>query len=132
MAILTGVPVADKDASTEVAVGSHVKWVYCEINFSAETTTAVKTVHWTVRMVMPGQSASVPTQFYNIDRSFVLKRGMEMLVRDQSTLIKRIFVIKIPKVYQRIKEGQQLEFEYVSSSSNTQNTCGIFIYREQY
>ncbi len=130
--IATAVPVGDKDASNEVAVGSHVKWVYCELNFSAETTTAVKTVHWTIRMVMPGMSPSIPTQFYAIDRSYILKRGMEMLVREQATLIKRIFVVRIPKIYQRMKEGQKLEFEYVASSSNTQNTCGVFIYREQY
>ncbi len=130
--ILTAVQVADKDASTEVSVGSHVKWVFVELNFSAEGTAVTKTVQWTIRMVMPGQTASLPTQFYAIDRSYVLKRGMEMLVKDTSTLIKRVFVVKIPRIYQRMKEGQVLELEYISSSTNTQNTCGVFIYREQY
>ncbi len=124
--------VGAKTATTDVAVGSHVKWLYCEINFSAETITVAKTVHWTIRMVMPGQVASVPSAMYQADRSFVLKRGMEMLPKDVSTVYKRIFVVNIPRIYQRIKQGQVLEFEYVASSTNTQNTCGIFIFREIY
>ena len=130
--IATAVQSADKDNSTEVELGSHIKWVYCEINFSAETITVAKTVHWTVRMVPPAASPSVPSQFYQIDRSYVLKRGMEMLPKDLSTVYKRIFVVKIPRAYQRMKQGQKLEFEYVASSTNTMNTCGFFIYKEIY
>ncbi len=131
--LATAVPVADKDNSTEVAVGSHIKWIYCEINFAPETITVAKTVHWTIRMVPPAvTAASSPSQLYQIDRSYVLKRGMEMLVKDVSTVYKRIFVVKIPRAYQRMKQNQKLEFEYVASSANTMNACGIFIYKEIY
>ncbi len=130
--IYTGVDVGAKVGATDCAVGSHVRWVYCEVNFSAETLTVPKTVHWTVRIVVPGQVASTPTQFYANDRSFVLKRGMEMLPKDTGTVYKRIFVVKIPRIYQRVKQGQVLEFEYVSSSANTMNACGIFIFKEIY
>jgi len=130
--IYTGVDVGAKTATQDVAVGSHVRWLYCEINFGAQVITNPKTVHWTIRIVAPGQVASIPTQFYSTDRSYVLKRGMEMLPKDVGTVYKRIFVVKIPKGYQRVKQGQVLEFEYVSSSSETMNACGIFIFREQY
>ncbi len=121
-----------KDNTAEVSIGCHIKWLYCEINFAAQVITNPKTVNWTIRMVMPGQSPSVPTQLYAIDRSYVLKRGMEMLPKDVGTVYKRMFVVKIPRVYQRMKEGQKLEFEYVASSSETMNTCGIFIFKEIY
>ncbi len=130
--LYTGVSVGDKDTAIEVAVGSHVRWVYCEINFAAQVITNPKTVHWTIRIVPPAASPSVPSQMYQIDRSYVLKRGMEMLPKDVSTVYKRIFVVRIPRAYQRVKEGQKLEFEYVSSSSEQMNSCGIFIYKEIY
>ncbi len=127
-----GVPVADKNSNVEVSVGAHVRWVYCEINFAAQVITNPKTVHWTIRIVPPAASPSVPSQMYAIDRSYVLKRGMEMLPKDVATVYKRIFVVKIPRAYQRVKQGQVLEFEYVASSSETMNACGIFIYKEIY
>ncbi len=130
--LYTGVDVGAKASSTEVAVGAHVKWVYCEINFAAETITNPKTIHWTIRIKPPGQTASVPTTLYGNDRSYVLKRGMEMLPKDVSTVYKRMFVVKIPRGYQRVKQTQTLEFQYIASSAETINTCGIFIYREQY
>ncbi len=130
--IYTTVDVGAKAANNEVAVGSHVKWVYCEINFSAETITNPKTVHWTIRIVPPGQIPSIPSTMYGNDRAFVLKRGMEMLPKDVSTVYKRIFVVNIPRSYQRCKQAQLLEFEYVCSSTQTINVCGIFIYKEIY
>ncbi len=126
------VDLADKDLANEVSIGSHVKWVYCEINFAAQVITNPKTVHWTIRIVPPAASPSVPSQMYQIDRSYVLKRGMEMLPKDVGTVYKRIFVVKIPKSYQRAKDGQKLEFEYVASSTETMNACAIFIYKEIY
>ncbi len=130
--IAVSVQSADKDNSTEVEVGSHIKWLYCEINFAAETITVAKTVHWTIRMAPPASAPSTPVQLYAVDRSYVLKRGMEMLPKDVATVYKRIFVVNIPQAYQRMKQGQILEFEYQASSTNTMNTCGIFIYKEIY
>ncbi len=130
--LYTGVPVGDKNAAGEVSVGSHVKWVYCEINFAAQVITNPKTIHWTIRIVPPAASPSVPSQMYQIDRSYVLKRGMEMLPKDVGTVYKRIFVVRIPRIYQRVKEGQILEFEYVASSTEAMNSCGIFIFKEIY
>ncbi len=130
--IALGVDVGDKNASTECAVGSHIPWIYCEINFSAEIITVPKTIHWTIRVVPPNQTESVPSNFYAIDRSYVLKRGMEMLPKDVSVVYKRIFTVKIPRIYSRVKDGQVIQFSYVTSSAEATNVCGIFVYKERY
>ncbi len=130
--LIKGVPTADADSSIECEVGSKVFGIYIELNISAETTTEVKILHWNVRYVdTPGtQATSNPNTYYQDDRSRILKRGMEMLVRDQSTLTKRIFFVRIPRKMQRVTAGSFLIFEYVSTSANTQNLCGFAIYKE--
>ncbi len=130
--LIEGVDVASKNTSTECAVGSHVKWIFCEFNISAETVTNIKTMHWLFRVIPPLQAPSISSALYASDRSYVLKRGMEMLPKDVATVFKRVFVLKIPKVYQRIKDGQKLTFEYVASSTETTNLCGVFVYKEIY
>ncbi len=130
--LAVGTDAADKNNSTEVGIGSHIKWVFCEFNFSAETLTVVKTVHWALRYVPPGQTPSVASQLFGTDRSYVIKRGMEMLPKDVSTVFKRVFVLNIPKKYQRIADQAQLQFTYIVSSANTTNGCGIFVYKELY
>ncbi len=130
--LATGTDSADKDNSTEVGIGSHIRWIFCEFNFSAEVISVVKTVHWALRYVPPGQTPSVANQLFGIDRSYVIKRGMEMLPKDVSTVYKRVFVLKIPKKYQRIQDQAQLQFTYIVSSTNATNACGIFVYKELY
>ncbi len=124
------VDAADKNAANEVSIGSHIKWIFAEFNMSAETVTVVKTVHWAIRYIPPGQVSSGPNQLFGTDRSYVLKRGMEMLPKDVSTVYKRVFVVKIPRKYVRQQDGGQIVFEYIASSTNTMNACGIFIYKE--
>ncbi len=130
--LATGTDSADKNNSTEVGIGSHIKWVFCEFNFSAETITVVKTVHWAFRYVPAGQTPSTANQLFGTDRAFVIKRGMEMLPKDVNTVFKRVFVLAIPKKYQRITDAGQLQFTYIVSSTNTTNACGIFVYKELY
>ncbi len=128
----TGVDVGAKTGSADVAVGSHIKWVYCEFNFSAETITNAKTVHWVIRIVPPAQVSSGASTLYADDRSYVIKRGMDMLVKDVNVVYKHMFSVKIPKVYQRMKQAMEINFEYKASSTQTMNACGIFIYKELY
>ncbi len=130
--VLQGVEVAAADAGIEVPVGRTVKSVYCEINLSAETTTEVKVVHWQFIGQKVGETIALPSTYYQTNRAGILKRGMEMLVRDQSTLIKRIFVVRIPKKFQRITANTLIRFQYISTSANTQNFCGIFIFKALY
>ncbi len=125
--IYNGTPSADVNLGTEIEVGSVVKWVYFEFHFSAETTTAAKVVHWLIQFVPDGMTTTTPSVYNGGSKSYVVKRGMAMLVRDQSTVFKERFVVKIPRKYQRVAVNTQLEFRYISTSSNTQNSCGFTI-----
>ncbi len=127
-----GVASADKDASTEVEVGSHIYGIYFEFHFSAETTTAAKVVEWQIVVDEPSQTGANPQTYYGNQRSQILKRGMAMLVRDQSTVFKERFVVSVPKKYRRMTEGRSIVFQYRSTSTNTQNACGFVIYKEFY
>ncbi len=130
--LATTVDPADKSASTEVILGSHVKFLYLEFHFSAQTVTNPKVIHWTVEIIEPGQSGSTPSAYYQSRRSYIIKRGMEMLPADTSTVFKRIVPVAIPKLYQRRKDLSRIEFRYIASSTETINACGIAIYKEFY
>ncbi len=130
--LASGVDVGAKIGPTDVAVGSHIKWIYVEFNTAAQTTTNPKVLHWTVEIRMPGMAGSNPTTYYQDQRSFIIHRGMEMLPSDVATVFKRIFVIKIPRSYQRIKQGMLIVLRFRASSTETINQCGFAVYKEQY
>ncbi len=131
---LVGTQSAAKDAADEVETGSHVKSVYFEFHFSAETLTNPKVIHWTINMRPQNVSAAgqTPSLYYQNGRNLILKRGMEMLPKDAGTVYKRIVVVKIPRKYQRIGEADSMNFTYISTSAETINACGIAIYKEFY
>ncbi len=52
-----------------------------------------------------------------------------MLPKDVGTVTKRIGVVKIPKGMQRQAEADQLQFNYVATSSEQVNVCGNFIFK---
>ncbi len=132
VSLIFGVEAADADASAEVTAGHTVKSVYVEFNVSAETIAETKIVHWQVVGQHSGETTDVPSIYYSDNRANVLKRGMEMLPKDVSTIFKRIFVVNIPKKFQRIQKNWVLKFNYISTSSNTQNLCGFAIYKDLY
>ncbi len=128
--IAVATPRGDINTNIEVSIGSVIKSIYLEFHFSAEATTEVKVVNWTVIKEQGAQTLANPNALNSVDKSQIFKRGMEMLVRDQSTVFKRIVVISIPKGKQRMMEGSRWLFRYISSSANLQNSCGIGIYKE--
>jgi len=121
---------ATKDGPTEVLIGSQVRSVYFEFHFSAQTTTNPKVIHWCILQERVGQTTNIPSVYDAPEKSQIFKRGMEMLPADQSTVFKRIFVVKIPRFMQRQKENQDLRLEYICSSAETINACGFAIYKE--
>ncbi len=121
--------VISPSGATDVQQGHHVHSIYIEFNLSAETTTEAKVLHWSVIKTRSGQSDPAPNTYDTSQKRSILKRGMEMLVRDQSTLIKRIFVVRLPKSISKFEDGDILHFNYISTSANPQNLCGIAIYR---
>ncbi len=128
--IIQGVELADADNGIEVAVGHKVTSVYFEFHFSAQTVTNPKVIHWQVIGFVAGETVGVPSVYYSDNRAGVLKRGMEMLPADVSTVFKRIVVVRIPKKFQRIRKNFLLRFHYICSSSETINACGISIFKE--
>ncbi len=130
--MFTVVQVADKNSATEVAVGSHTRGIYFEFHFSPQVVTNPKVIHWTIEYIPVGRTLSSPATYNNNTKSYIFKRGMEMLPADQATVFKRIFLVVIPKIYQRAKQGDAIKFRYISSSTETINACGIAIYKENY
>ncbi len=116
-------------SSTETSIGSHVKAVYLEFHFSAENIASPKIITWTVQVVPSGLSAIGTAVYYQTRRAYVIKRGMEMLPKDVSTVTKRVMLVLIPKPYQRQKTDQELIFSYTCSSTETINACGFAIYK---
>ncbi len=129
--LIDGVQLGVKASASDVGIGSKVFGLYLEFQFSAETVTNTKIVHWEVRVVLPGQVVTVPSSYYQIDRKFIIQRGMEMLPKDVSTVIKRVVFIRMPRVYQRIGEDTRVFFRFIASSAETINACGFCIYKEK-
>ncbi len=130
--LATAVQPASKNLASEVGIGSKIPWIYFEFHFSPETTTSANVIHWEIVQLRKGQTFANPNVYYQLERSQIIKRGMEMLPRDQSTVFKRIFTVKLPRIFQRQKENQELYLVYQASLPATINACGIAIYKEIY
>ncbi len=115
----------------QVEIGDTVSSVYFEFHFSAQVVTNPKVIHWTIQKVPAGIAAmkQTPSTYDEKVKRFIFKRGMEMLPASQSTVFKRIFVVRIPPRFKRFGDGDLLEFSYISTSTETINACGIAIYK---
>ncbi len=129
--LAVGTVVADKDTASEVAIGSKITSIYFEFHFSSEAGADARVIHWQVIRQSSGQTIAVPSLYYQVNRSAIMKRGMEMLPDDDSVVFKRIFVLRIPKIYQRALQGGALKFQYICTSASTINACGFAIYKEK-
>ncbi len=118
-----------KNLSTEVLIGTKIKWIYVEMHFAAETITNPKVIHWKIHKFAAQEAATAPSLYYQLGRNRTIKRGMEMLPKNVSTVFKRIFVVRVPRGFQRIGEGEILQLSYIASSAETINACGIAIYK---
>ncbi len=127
-----GTDSADKDAPTEVEVGSNVKSIYFEFHFSANVVTNPKVIHWFVVGKRTGETIGTPSTYYTDERSSIFKRGMEMLPKDVGTVFKRIFAVSVPRKFWRMAKNMNIEFRYIATSAEAINACGIAIYKEYY
>ncbi len=126
-----GTVVADKNTSTEVAIGSKITSIYFEFHFSSEAGADARVIHWQIYRQKSGETIPIPSLYYQTNRSSIFKRGMEMLPDDDSVVFKRVFVVRIPKIYQRQIQTGALRFSYISTSASTINACGFAIYKEK-
>ncbi len=128
--LATGTISADKNNSVEVGVGHKLTTLYLEFHFSAAQTSNANVIHWMVQWRPTNTTIIAPNVYYQPGRNRILKRGMEMLPTNVSTVFKRIVVVRIPKKAQRFGEDDRLSFSYQASSTQTINACGIAIYKE--
>ncbi len=115
--------------ATEVKSGARIKWIYLEFHFSAESIASAKVIHWLVAFQPFSTGIGNANAYQQIQRRFILKRGMEMLPRELGTVYKRIFTVKIPSKFQRLGIADEFVFKYQCSSTEGINACGIAIYR---
>ncbi len=113
----------------QVRTGASIGAIYLEVNFSAETVTNPKVIHWHVSKAPFGTTINVPSLYDQTDKRFIFKRGMEMLPSDQGTVYKRVFVVRIPPRFKRMGDGDKIRFTYIATSAETVNVCGFAIYK---
>ncbi len=133
------ISIAKKDPTgTEIHTGSHIKWLYFEMNLNGvDNSGVVQVFHWLVQHV-PKDDTSLrqsPSTYDSLAKSLIIKRGMEMLpeipIGSGGTVqTKRIFVVKIPKRYQRRAEDDAFRLQFISSSTSSINFCGFCIFKE--
>ncbi len=130
--LLKGVHPATKDGaiSSECIIGSKVHSIFFEMNIAAQVITNPKVFHWNIIVNRDLQTNPDPNTYNTPSKAMIIHRGMEMLPSDIGTVFKRIFVVRIPKMYQRVRDDMEINLGYIVSSSETINFCGFAIYKE--
>ncbi len=114
----------------QIEIGDTIKWVFFELNFSANVVTNPKVIHWKIwKDPNTGITGTAPSTYDPVEKKWTLHRGMEMLPKDLGTVFKRIFVVKIPRGMQRFGDNDTLFFSYISTSAEAVNVCGFAIYK---
>ncbi len=115
--------------TNNLEIGDTIRWVYFELNMAAETVTAPNVLHWQVIKLRTGQSVTNVTLYDQANKAQVLKRGMEMLPKDVSTVYKRTFVVRLPRSIRRFRDGDSLVLSFRALLTNSINSCGFAIFR---
>ncbi len=123
----------DIAADTDVKTGSLLKAIFFEINFNIEGN-VTSIYDWAIVKKKSGQANSgfnpatpnLPT------RSQKFLWGMEMPAGiNNSSAVKRIGTLLIPKGKQRMSEGDEWIFTYfLAAGGDISDVCGHFIYKE--
>ncbi len=131
--IATAKNTADISADTDVKTGSVIKAIFFEQNYNVEgNITAV--IDWCLFKSKFGESGGEfdPTIPNQPRRAGVFLWGMEMPAGiNNSSAVKRIGTLLIPKGKQRMSEGDQWRLNYrFSAGGSIADSCGHFIYKE--
>ncbi len=113
----------------QVEIGDTVKSVFFEFNIAAEAITTAKVLDWIIEKKPGLATGSDPSIVDAVNKKQILKRGMEMLPKDVSTVFKRVFVLRIPPRLRRFGDQDELNYRYKASSAELVNNCGIAIFR---
>ncbi len=123
------------DSPTEVKTGSLIKAIFFENNYNFESN-ITGTFDWAIYKLRTGQDIADadfdPAIPFTPTRSQKFLWGMEMPAGiNNSSAVKRIGTLLIPKGKQRMAEGDRWYLVYRSTASAGQeDACGHFIYKE--
>ncbi len=123
-------------AADQVETGHKVNSIYIEFNLNGvDGATAPIIFHWLVGKNPGNLIPFDPILYDQINKKFILKRGMEMLPENNTASgdtiqTKRIFVVRIPPKLRRFDDTDVLRLYYRASSTSPVNFCGIAIYKE--
>ncbi len=123
----------DIAADNDVKTGSLIKAIFFEENWNVEGNVTT-ILDWAIVKTKTGQALSgfnpsIPNQ---LARSQTFLWGMEMPAGiNNSSSVKRIGTLLIPKGKQRMSEGDEWLLVYFSSAgAGAADSCGHFIYKE--
>ncbi len=133
--IAFGVNVESISSDTHVKTGALIKAINFEINFNIEGN-VTSLYDWAIIKVPTGVTINATN--YNPavpnlpTRSHKFLWGMEMPAGiNNSSAVKRIGTLLIPKGKQRIAEGDSWQFVYfLAAAGDIADVCGHFIYKE--
>ncbi len=128
--------VNDPSVGNEASIGSHVKWIYVEFNLNGvDNSGTAQVFHWSIYKDKNNTVGTLDPATYDlIEKSNIIKRGMEMLPAiplgsGGTVQTKRIFTVRIPKGMQRMGERDKIKLTYKSTSASSINFCGISIFK---
>ncbi len=132
--IAVGRPTPDVTIDSDVKQGSVIKAIIFEINFNQEGN-ITQVIDWGIvksptgaNVVAANYDPAIPNQE---TRSSVFLWGMEMPAGiNNSSAIKRIGTLLIPKGKQRMAEDDEWFFMYRASGTGLVDVCSHFIYKE--
>ncbi len=131
--IVTAKNTSDISLDTDVKTGSLVKAIFFELNFNFEGN-LTSIFDWSLVKTKSGQALGVfdPAVPNLPTRSQTFLWGMEMPAGiNNSSAIKRIGTLLIPKGKQRMSEGDVWHLFYRSAvGAGQEDACGHFIYKE--
>ncbi len=135
--ILIDTAAGEPTTGNQVETGSHVRSIFFESNINGvDNSGSAAVFHWMIYKNNNGVlGAQDPTTYDGAIKKFIIKRGMEMLPEiplgsGGTVQTKRIFALKIPRIYERMGEADQLVLTYKSTSASGINYCGIVIFKE--
>ncbi len=120
------------DPLDEVKTGSQVKAIFFEVNFNFEGN-VTQVIDWAFVKLHQGQGiAELDPSIPGLPaRSQKFLWGMEMPAGiNNSSAVKRIGTLLVPKGKQRMSENDKWTFLYRSSAASTIDICGHFIFKE--
>ncbi len=132
--IAVGKQSKDIAADDDVKNGCQVKAIFFELNFNQEGN-VTQVIDWAIckkptgaNLVSTNYDPAVPNQE---TRSTVFLWGMEMPAGiNNSSAVKRIGTLLIPKGKQRVAEDEEWFFMYRASGTGQVDVCSHFIYKE--